>query len=291
MRGLITATGAKIYTCQEATALAWKYSDSFIRGLHGLGKYPLSYVSIQVNDSVYDHNVSSIYTGVEDISKIGQFFRWNGLKYMSTWHGGAPWPNGTGANCINGTEGLFFRPNLKEGDGLTVFVDDIQRSIDMVYKEKVKPLGLSAFRYRIDESTFKSAFNEPKNARWGSWCPDGMIYLGPTQALEVPVYGSKPHFLDGDPGLLESVVGLTPDREKHDTVLDVEPITGANLNFKRQLQVVVQVNQTEKRPFYEFPLWETENIIGFNGTNSLYVPILYIDEVMIHEVEKGIPQK
>ena len=220
---------------------------------------------MQVNNSADDRNPSIIHTGVKDVSKVGQFVQWNGRKELTIW------PNKTGANDINGTEGFFFRPNLVEGEGLTAFVDDIQRSIDLVYLQHVKPLGLKAFRYGIDNRTFKSAFTEPENARWRSWCPDGLFYLGPTQPKEIPVFGSKPHFLDGDPLLLDSVTGLGPNRSKHDTVIDVEPTTGANLNFRRQLQINVQVNKTV--------MTETTEIKGYNNSGVLYYPVLYIDEV------------
>ena len=267
---LIKATGEKLYTCQNATALAWNYTSSFLKSLHAVGQYPTKYVNIQVNDSVEDRKESIIHTGRNDITKIGQFVQWNEQRKLKIWQ------NENGANDINGTEGFFFRPDLEEGDNLTVFVDDLKRSVDIVYTGKVSPLGMPAFRYGIDNRTFKSAFSEPENSRWGSWCPDGLIYLGSTQPKEIPVYGSKPHFLDGDPRLLDSIVGLKPDRVKHDTFTDVEPITGVNLNFRRQFQINVQVNRTS-----HLFMRETSKIMGFNGTDSLYFPILYISEVCL----------
>lgn len=273
LEGVIFRYSVKIYVCQNATALAWNYTDHLVSSLHTLHQYPTKYVNLQVNDSVEDGKLSIIHTGVGDISKIGQFVQWDGLKKLTIWK------NGTGANSINGTEGLFFRPNLKEGDNLVAFVDDIKRSIDLVYKEQVKPLGLRALRYGMDNRTFKSAFSEPKNARWGSWCPDGLFYLGPTQPKEIPVYGSKPHFLDGDPLLLKSVEGLKPIRSKHDTVIDVEPLTGANLNFKKRLQINLQVNRTEKMSGLKFPRHELYEIKGYNNSGTLYFPVLYVDEV------------
>jgi hypothetical protein len=38
------------------------------------------------------------------------------------------------------------------------------------------------------------------------------------------MYISKPHFLDADKEILESVVGLAPDPEKHDTYTDFHPV-------------------------------------------------------------------
>ena len=277
LRALITTSGAKLYTCQKARALAWNYTDSFLKELHFAHQYPSKFVNLQVNNSINDSYISTIHTGVKDIAKIGEFEQWDGLKKLHTW------PNGdlTGANYIRGTEGFFFRPNLKRGENLTAFVDDIQRSIDLVYQKEVHPLGLTGFRYGIDNKTFLSAFSEPQNARWGSWCPDGMFYLGPTQAKEIPVFGSKPHFLDGDPLLMDSVKGLRQNRTKHDTVIDVEPNTGANLNFARQLQINVQVNKTEKMSALEFPMHELNNIHGYKNSGVLYYPVVYIDEVSV----------
>ena len=47
-------------------------------------------------------------------------------------------------------------------------------------------------------------------------------------SVVVPVYGSKPHFLDGDPSLTKNVIGMHPVRSKHDTVVDVEPVSNAH---------------------------------------------------------------
>lgn len=121
---------AKLYVCQPASKLVWKYSDDLIHALHtALGlklehlNYPRDYISIQLNDSVNDTRPSAIYTGVQNISRIAQFAQWDG-------HGASKlgiWPGET-ANFVNGTEGLFFRPNLQEGTPLQSFVDDVVRS-------------------------------------------------------------------------------------------------------------------------------------------------------------------
>ena len=267
-------SGAKLSIHQNVTALAWGYSDSFIKDLHMIPhQLPVKSISIQINNSIADHKISTINTGVSNISQVGQYIQWDGNKTLDIWFSQE-------ANQIRGTEGFFFKPNLQETDNLTAFVDDVMRSFDLVYQGRVNHLGLEAFRYGINNNTFKSAFTYHKNGEYGSWCPDGMFFLGPTQVIkETPVFGSKPHFLDADPLLLDSVVGLSPDRNKHDTVIDVEPTTGANIFFRRQLQVNVQVNRTEKtwRIFNFFK--DLNNLKGYNGSDVLYMPVLYICEV------------
>ena len=236
---------ATLHMCVEATPLAWNFTNDLVHQLHtnellvaANVSYPTDWVSIQHNNSVNDTIPSIIHTGVGDISRIGQFQQWNGHVKLDIW------ANGTGANDINGTEGLFFHPYLSNGDPLEVFIADAVRSFPLQWNATISPLGLKAFRYHIPLSVYENASTNPENARWFSWCPRGLFYLGVTQWPVIPIFGSKPHFLDGDPELREKVQGLHPNRSLHDIEVDVEPITGATVQFKQQFQINLQINQS-----------------------------------------------
>ena len=178
---IFVSTKAKLYMCLPAVNLVFSYSDDLVLALHnnillkafGLN-LPLDHVSLQLNDSINDTRPSIIYTGVDNITLIGQFIQWDGLTKLTIWPGDS-------ANEINGTEGLLFRPLLKERDNLTVFVDDVARSFPLVYRNTTSILGLKSFFYEVPIEEFQSAFTNPDNARWGSWCPDGLLYLGVLQ--------------------------------------------------------------------------------------------------------------
>ena len=271
LNSIISRSKAKLYVCLKATDLAWGYTDEFIKEAHKKGVYPLDSFSIQANGSSSDQSVSIINTGIPDITQVGQFIQWNGQRQLDIWQ------EDSDANQINGTEGLFFKPALEKGENLTTFDEDVMRSFDLVYQRIMNHLGMPTYRYRVDNTTYMGALSEPNNAQYFSWCPDGMFNLGPAQPAKVPIFGSKPHFLDGDPLLLQSVSGLTPDRKKHDTIMDVEPITGVNVFFHRRLQINVQVNKTEKEVLET--IHETENISGYNNSGVLYLPVVYVDEV------------
>lgn len=43
--------------------------------------------------------------------------------------------------------------------------------------------------------------------------------------VDAPVYLSFPHFYKADPKLLEDVEGLSPDQEKHETFLKIQPVS------------------------------------------------------------------
>ena len=181
LKGIFFTTNAKLYICQPATNLIFKYSDNLIRSLHSNAilklmkmNLPTDYVSIQLNASSNGSIPSIINTGRKDINKIGEFFQWQGRETLGLW------PEES-ANMINGTEGIMFRPNLKKGDNLTAFVDAAYRSFPLQYSGTTKIKGLEAFKYTLPSIVFDSAFKNPENARWGSWCPDGLIYLGVLQ--------------------------------------------------------------------------------------------------------------
>ena len=239
----IQQVGAHLYVCQNATALAWNYTDSLIQLLHSLQLYPRTFVSIQVNNSINDSYPSIIRTGVGDVSLIGQFIQWNGHEgRLNTWR-----PPDSTCNMFSGTEGIFFHPNLKEGENLVAFVDDLQRLVDLVFVGKVNHLGLEAFRYELANYTFYNASQYPDNACWGPYelgakTPQGLFYIGPTQYPELPLYASYPHFYGGDPSLLDCVEGLHPTKDKV-VKIDVEPITGAGVQFQKNLQLNVKVTK------------------------------------------------
>ncbi len=247
LRGIFRGADANLYTCQQATPLAWNYTDDLILALNrnialratGMN-FPRTFVNIQMNNSINDSFPSIINTGVNDTDLIGQFLLWKGNEGRVN-----VWPNGMGANDVNGTEGLVFHPFLSEDEVLEIFSDDAFRSFRLVHADTVELSGIRAFRYELENATFESAFTNPENARWGSWNPNGLIFLGPTQDPMVPVFGSKPHFLDGDPVLREKVAGLSPNRSLHESALHVDPLTGANVQFNIRLQINAQVNQSD----------------------------------------------
>ena len=188
-----------------------------------------------VNGSSTDYP-STVYTGVSNISKLAEYLQWNGhAHYLDVW-------TSEHANLIRGTEGIFFRPGLKQGEQLAIFIGDLMRAFDLQNTAMIDHMGLRTLRYQFPLSTFKGAFTEPLNAGWGSWCPDGLFYMGAVRDPQLPIYGSKPHFLDGAEVLFQGVEGMEPSRDRHESHIDVEPTIGANVDFSVQFQINVRVN-------------------------------------------------
>lgn len=259
---LLEGLRSKIHFQGKVKELTWNFTDSLLKDLHTVGQVPSPYFSIQLNDSAADQEESVVHTGTDDIRLLCKFKKWNGMETLSIWFGEE-------ANELKGTEGLFFHPFIERGEPLEAFVDDVWRSFHLNYSGDTERLGIPVYRYKLDQRQFWSAHHYRRNGMYGSWCPDGLMYMGVTQNPAVPAFASKPHFLDGDPSLLQDVKGLHPDPAKHDIVVEVEPITGANVFVQRQLQINFQANRSDFWP-------QLKNIKGTNGT--LYFPVMYVNE-------------
>ena len=53
----------------------------------------------------------------------------------------------------------------------------------------------------------------------------------------VPMIFSPPHFYNSDPRLEQAIDGLKSDIDKHDTYLDIEPLSGITLSAHKRGQV------------------------------------------------------
>lgn len=132
------------------------------------------YHIFQLNDSAADREESVVHTGTDDIRLLCKFNKWNGMEKLNIWFS-------EDANELKGTEGLFFHPFIERGEPLEAFVDDVWRSFHLNYTEDTEHCGIPVYRYKLDRREFWSAHQYKRNAMYGSWCPNGLIYMGVTQ--------------------------------------------------------------------------------------------------------------
>lgn len=117
----------------------------------------------------------------------------------------------------------------------TISKSQILRAANLIFKEELEDQGIKLFRYNIDPKELENNATNPDNSAYFQFGPSGVVNLTAafgglskkhrnTDTLGMKVFLSKPHFLDADPFYLEHVQGLIPDRAKHDTNIDVEPV-------------------------------------------------------------------
>ena len=225
--------------------MVFGYKDKFLAFLKGLAMPSLSdTVQLVYNMSSRDiHNYSKILNGRENVSQLGQYTQWQGYTKLPYW-------KTPEAAMINGTEGLFFAPNLDKTKPITTFVDDLFRANPMEFVKEEKCMTLNTYKYQIPKYVMKNATNNPLNDGFYSYGPDGLMNL--TAAVMAPVFASKPSFLDAEPWLLEEITGLPPaDNNTMDTNLWVEPVTGALVKARKQLQANVMIQHLPVFPHFE----------------------------------------
>jgi len=178
---------------------------------------------------------------------LGSYIKWSGMDSVLVPHislsGKSLVPAWTSvlANSISGTDGSMFHQNLQEGEEVSTFVSDIYRELGLEQSGKVKFKDVTLYRYTIPAQLMQNESNNPLNAPYFMTKYNGVFNLS-TCYYGGSIFFTKPHFLDGDDSMLTYVENMTaPDRDTHDTRIDVEPLSGITMQANKRMQVNVLV--------------------------------------------------
>ncbi len=198
------------------------------------------------------------FTGKNTRFRAYEYTQWNGMAQMQCCEtgpckgfnpeGGQPTWNTVDANTVRGTYGTQFRQNVQKGDSLFAFEDQLFRAVELVNVDDqvVTHQGIDTLRFTLKKSLLLNSTENPANAAYNMNGPSGLLNISAC-AQNAPVFVSKPHFLDGSAGLMSNISGLTPaSAAEHDTVLDVEPITGSTFFAHERLQVNTHLSNGTK---------------------------------------------
>ncbi|XP_049287128.1 sensory neuron membrane protein 1 [Anopheles funestus] len=175
-----------------------------------------------------------VYRGVKNIRDLGRVVSYNDETEMDIW-------DGDECNQYEGTDSTIFPPFLTKQDRLWAWSPEICRSLGAHYVHKSKYAGLPMSYFELDFGDLK---NEPHNHCFCRDPPDdcppkGTMDLAP--CLGGPIIGSKPHFYDADPKLIEAVDGLEPNKEAHDVYIHFELFTGSPVSAAKRLQFSMEL--------------------------------------------------
>lgn len=190
--------------------------------------------------------IMTVSTGVDgNFSNIGKVVKWNHKSDLSFWRG-------KHCNTLRGTDGQFFHPFIQKDEKLEIFAPDLCRTLAIEYIKTTSIRSIELYRFGISDDFFKpidynnetmcyctKAHHEAKK-----FCKlSGVVDV--SRCRKKPIVLSTPHFLNGDPLLLQQVDGLSPTPANHDTFIDIEPMTGAVLRVRRRLQVNAEIGPNE----------------------------------------------
>ncbi|GCB71273.1 hypothetical protein scyTo_0001509 [Scyliorhinus torazame] len=127
-----------------------------------------------------------------------------------------------------------------------------KRSIFAEYEQKKKLKEIPVHRFVVPPKALASFLENPDNH---CYCKDMSVsqnctfggILGISICKEKkPIYISLPHFLYATDKIVNAVDGLSPNKEEHETFLDVEPVTGFTLRVAKRIQINLMFKPSKK---------------------------------------------
>lgn len=255
---LASSSQSSLFVSVTASELMWGYTDPLLSLVHSLKPDVNPVFSLQPNLTQQEAaNIapSVVQTGKDNIENIGNTLIWQGQNKLSCW--ATPDANTIGGNFDNSF------PPFNHKEKVYLWIDQLFRKGTMEYKKEVEVLGIKMNSYGIPNSQLTNATLDPRAGAYYQYGPAGIANLtNPTGGA--PIFISKPHFLDADPYYFRRVNMTPPDPEKHDTYLNIEPISGVMMQGAKRLQINVK--------------FQTDALLYPIIRDDLYVPLAWIEE-------------
>lgn len=216
---------------------------------------------------------SRILTGLGSTADTFQYQLWDGMDSLACCASGpcgdqvadAPdlrpaWATPE-ANAVIGTAGAQFSPGVTDSSPLQLFVPQLYRAVPLeATGVRAVHKGVTTLRFALPFDAMSSAANNPANADYYMGGPDGLFNASNCEQ-RVPVFFSKPYFLDGNASLNADAGLSAATRPLHDSYWDVEPESGATVDRHLRLQRNVLLG-APAAPF----------------TTPMYLPLVWTDE-------------
>ncbi|KAM8761356.1 lysosome membrane protein 2a isoform 1-T1 [Acanthopagrus schlegelii] len=257
----MNSLGVEIFMNRTVHEILWGFKDPLLTKIHSMKPEVDDHFGLMWKKNGTHEGEFVFHTGEENYMDFGKIDTWNGLRKMSWW-------SSNQSNMINGTDGAVFHPLISRNELLYIFAADLCRSIHLAYVKDVEVKGIQAFRFAPPSDVLMSPKDNPTNA---GFCVPAGDCLG-TGVLKVsvcregaPIVVSFPHFYQADPKYINAVDGLNPNKEEHETYLDLQPTTGVPIRACKR----AQLNIILKR------------ISGFPKTKLIHetiFPIMFVNE-------------
>ncbi|XP_057658568.1 scavenger receptor class B member 1-like isoform X2 [Diorhabda carinulata] len=224
--------------------------------------------------AVNPEKIESRYSNLLSEEERRAFFhivKWNGLEGLPEWgYDGSDEAIKTTKKCqlVEGVYDGTFYPHPMKKTNINLFRKAFCRPITLEYfEEGYTKQGFKSYNYKMASNMFASPEENKENECFchGGECPGkGLQTIAPCY-YDIPITLSQPHFLNSPREIVDSVNGLEPKEEKHNSIAKMHPYLGIPLDESAlKIQVNLGIKQTrfnsKTRPF-----------------NGLNVPILWIE--------------
>ncbi|XP_053317639.1 lysosome membrane protein 2 [Spea bombifrons] len=264
VEGVLKTYNEGMFVTRSVHELLWGYRDPLLSKVHVFNHsispdFGLFYEMNTTDDGEY-----VFLTGSTDYMEFSQIAEWKGQKSLDWWTSDT-------CNMINGTDGTSFHPLISQDDSIFIFSSDLCRSLETVYERTEKVNKIPVFRFAPSSKTFANVSVNPENAGFcvpaGNCLPSGLLNVSKCKG-GAPIILSSPHFYQADESLINSIDGMNPKKEDHETFLDINPLTGILIQAAKRIQVNAYVRQIEG---YRV----TQNI------QTLFFPVMHLNESVL----------
>uniref|UniRef100_A0A1A8HEK3 Scavenger receptor class B, member 2 n=1 Tax=Nothobranchius korthausae TaxID=1143690 RepID=A0A1A8HEK3_9TELE len=256
--------GIGLFTTRSVGELLWGYEDPllteakvFVPSLDDV--FGLFYKTNGSSDGEY-----VLFTGQQNYKDFGRVDTWNSQRSLDWW-------TTDECNMINGTNGAFFHPIISKEEVLYMFSSDICRSVYALYTKDVKVKGILGYRFVPPDEVFANLTVNPANTGFcvpaGDCLGSGLLNVSVCKQ-GAPIIMSSPHFYQADQKCIRDVFGMRPNKEQHQTTIDIHPLTGIVLQADKRLQINVYI----------------EKIASFSQTRNVRTvifPVVYLNESVV----------
>ncbi|XP_077286380.1 protein croquemort-like [Arctopsyche grandis] len=218
------------------------------------------------NESDTFDGLMSIFTGADDINKLGLMDLWNLDERVNSYEGDC--------GLVKGGTGELFPPQY-DPDNVTVFSTDVCSAITLKRSGDTTIHGITGSLYVGDDSVFDDGVKYPENACFclkGRNCaPAGTRDVSRCK-LGAPAFVSFPHFYLADPVYTSKLDGIKPNKENDEFRMGLEVFTGIPLLVRAQLQINLHVTRIPGMSFFN------------KLPDDIYMPMLWFrQEVVLTE--------
>ncbi|XP_059192442.1 lysosome membrane protein 2a isoform X1 [Centropristis striata] len=257
----VNSLGVDVFMTRTVHEVLWGFKDPLLTKVHSMKPEVDEYFGLMWKKNGTHEGEFVFHTGEENYLDYGKIDTWNGLREMSWW-------SSNQSNMINGTDGAVFHPLINRNELLYIFAADLCRSIHLGYVEDVEVKGIQAYRFAPPSDVLMNPKDNPTNA---GFCVPAGDCLG-TGVLKVsvcregaPIVVSFPHFYQADPKYINAVEGLNPNKEEHETYLDLQPTTGVPIRACKRAQLNIILKRIQGFPKTKF-------------INETIFPIMFVNE-------------
>uniref|UniRef100_A0A1A8E732 Scavenger receptor class B, member 2 n=1 Tax=Nothobranchius kadleci TaxID=1051664 RepID=A0A1A8E732_NOTKA len=250
-----------LFTTRTVHELLWGYEDSLLVKISNTNREVEKDFGLMIKKNGSNDGEFVFHTGEQNYLDYGRVKTWKGQRQLTFW-------STNESNSIAGSDGSAFHPLLNKDERIYIFTPDLCRTIYMDFEKDVVVKGIPAYRFTPPSSVLASKEENPANE---GFCVTSNECLG-TGVLKVspcrkgaPVVASFPHFYLGEDKYIDAIGGMSPQREHHQTFLDLNPTTGIIVRANKRAQVNILVGR----------------VVGFPKTKNLtetIFPVMFLNE-------------